>query len=323
MINVFKRKNDISVTVLALKGPEVYIARKSERRALKNIELLLITNGERRHYMAVKGLSRLLGSRNTKHKCKNHFCLNCLQGFHSEQSRDKHYEYCKDNKLVKTEMPKLGSFVNFHDRQNQFKVPFTLYADFEAILRPVHGPSPSPSPNEPYTKKVNRHIPSGFCVYSKFCDYIKKEVRRLYHMFPEKPMESLTIEEWKQYNRATKCHICFTPFEEINPKVRDHCHYTGKYRGPAHRNCNLRYKIPSHIPVIFHNLSGYNAHLFIKELGKETNKIGVITKKRRSTSALQPVLWQMSTRIMVKPKRRKFNFDSLIVLDLWLVVQIH
>ena len=129
-------------------------------------------------------------------------------------------------------MPKPGSFVEFHDGQNQFKVPFTMYADFEAILRPVHGPSPNP--DKLYTKKVNWHIPSGFCIYSKFaygevkdllklyrgkdciqvfCNYIKKEARRLYHMFPEKPMEPLTSEEWKGYNQATKWHICFKPFE--------------------------------------------------------------------------------------------------------------
>ena len=50
----------------------------------------------------------------------------------------------------------------------------------------------------------------------------------------------------------------------------DHCHYTGRYRGPTHRNCNLRYRILSYIPVVFHNLSGYDAHLFIKELGKNS-----------------------------------------------------
>ena len=246
-IGIFEKKNDISVTVLALKGQEIYITRKSEHKASKNIKLLFITDGNSRHYTAIKSLSRLLGSRNTRHAHKQYFCLYCLQGFHSELSRDKHYEYCKDNKAVKIEMPKPGSFVEFHNGQNQFKVPFTMYADFEVILRPVHGPSPSP--NEPYTKKVNRHIPSGFCVYSKFaygeikdplklyrgkdcvqvfCDYLTKEARRLYHMSPEKPMEPLTSEEWKGYNQATKCHICFKPFEEINPKVRDHCHYTSK-----------------------------------------------------------------------------------------------
>ena len=200
--------------------------------------------------------------------------MNCLQGFSLEKSRDKHYEYCKDNELVKIEMPKPGSFVKFHNRQNQFKVPLMMYAHFKAIFRPIQGRSPNP--NKPYTKKVNRHEPSGFCIYNKFtygevsnplklyrgddcvrvfCDYIQKEARRLYHMFPEKPMEPLTSQEWKVYNRATQCHICFKPFEELNPNVRDHCHYTSKYRGPAHRICNLRYKIPSHISIIFHNLS--------------------------------------------------------------------
>ena len=93
-------------------------------------------------------------------------------------------------------------------------------------------------------------------------------------------MNHLTHEEWREFNRARRCHICFKEFKEDNPKVRDHCHYTGSYRGPAHRNCNLRYKIPSYIPIVFHNLSGYDAHLIIRELGKkfDTGKIGVITE---------------------------------------------
>ena len=74
--------------------------------------------------------------------------------------------------------------------------------------------------------------------------------------------------------------ICFKPFNSKDPKVKDHCHYTGHYRGPAHSLCNLSYRIPSHIPVVFHNLSGYNAHLFIKELGKHSNDIGVIAKNK-------------------------------------------
>ena len=131
-----------------------------------------------RHYTAIKSLSRFLGSRNSMHVHKQYFCLNCLQGFHSELSRDKHYEYCKGNKAVKIEMPKPGSFVEFHDGQNQFKVPFTMYADFEAILRPVHGHSPDPK--KPYTKKVNRHIPSGFCIYSKFAYGEVKDPLKLY-----------------------------------------------------------------------------------------------------------------------------------------------
>ena len=177
-----------------------------------------------------------------------------------------------------------------------------MYADFESILEPM-GPygSGSPNPNQPYTNEVNQHMPSGWCVYSKFaygyvdnplrtyrgkdcietfCNYIKGEAHRLYHMFPEKPMDPLTKKQWKKYKRSTKCHICYKPFTQTNEKVRDHCHYTGLYRGPTHSLCNLRYKIPSYIPVVFHNLSGYDAHLFIRELGAHTSDMEVIAKNK-------------------------------------------
>ena len=157
------------------------------------------------------------------------------------------------------------------------------------------------SPNQPCTNEVNEHMPSGWCVCNKFaygdvgnplrtyrgkdcietfCNYIKGEARRLYYMFPELPMDPLTKKQWKKYKKATKCHICYKPFTLRDPKVRDHSHYTGLYRGPAHSLCNLRYKIPSYIPVMFHNLSGYNTHLFIRELGAHTSDMEVIAKNK-------------------------------------------
>ena len=86
-------------------------------------------------------------------------------------------------------------------------------------------------------------------------------------------MNPLTKEEQRSYNDASKCHICMKPFNDPqnNRKVRGHCHYTGLYRGAAHNTCNLNYKIPKQIPIVFHNLSGYDAHLFIRELGKKFN----------------------------------------------------
>ena len=201
--------------------------------------------------------------------------MNCLQGFTFESSRDQHYSYCINNEMVRVEMPSKGSTVEFYDGQNQFKVPFMMYADFESILMPMQGRSPSaPDLDKAYTTKVNQHIPSGWCVYSKFaygdvkdpltiyrgedcvgrfCNHIMNEAIRLYHMFPEKPMDPLTNRQWKSYKRSRKCHICYKLFNSRDTKVRDHCHYTGRYRGSAHKNCNLRYRIPSYIPVVFHN----------------------------------------------------------------------
>ena len=196
-------------------------------------------------------------------------------------------------------MPQKGSKIGFCNGQNQIKVPFIMYADFESILEPIE--SPNPDPNQPYSQNINQHVSTGWCVYSKFayrevkdplklysgkdcieklCDYIRQEAHRLYHMFPEKPMDPLTKKLWKKYKCSTICHICFKPFNSKEPKVRDHCYYTGCNRGPAHSLCNLRYRIPSYIPVVFHNLLGYDAHLFIKELGKNSRDMEVTAKNK-------------------------------------------
>ena len=77
--------------------------------------------------------------------------------------------------------------------------------------------------------------------------------------------------------------------DKKNYKVRDHCHYTGKYRGADHNICNLRYKIPKEIPIIFHNGSTYDYHFIIKELVKElegnVESLGGNTKKYITFSA--------------------------------------
>ena len=96
------------------------------------------------------------------------------------------------------------------------------------------------------------------------------------HFFPKITNGSTNKSQLKEHKKATKCHICFKQFGDS--KVRSHCHYSGLYRGAAHSLCNLRYKIPSYIPVVFHNLTGYDAHLFISELAKHTSHMGVIAK---------------------------------------------
>ena len=110
------------------------------------------------------------------------------------------------------------------------------------------------------------------------------EAYRLYHAFPERPMAPLTPKEIEKHKKSKKRYICFKPFTGKNTKVRDHYHYTGRYRAAAHRNCNLQYKIPSYIPVVFHNLAGYDAHLFIRELAASKPggaKMWVIAKNKK------------------------------------------
>ena len=87
----------------------------------------------------------------------------------------------------------------------------------------------------------------------------------------QKPMDPLKNQEGESYANAKTCLICEKPFGGAKNaiKVKDHCHYTGKYRGAAHNTCNLQYKVGKSIPVVFHNGSSYDFHLIIKQLAHD------------------------------------------------------
>ena len=89
----------------------------------------------------------------------------------------------------------------------------------------------------------------------------------------------MTIENENNYQNSNDCWICNEKIIKNKDKVRDHCHITGKYRGAAHSQCNLKLKIPKKLPIIFHNLEGYDGHIIFKELNNFDNiDIQVIPK---------------------------------------------
>ena len=167
-------------------------------------------------------------------------------------------------------------------------VPVVGYADFESILRPFPGakrPGLRPEGN-----KTHEHIPCGFCFHlvSPFLqmdpvlkraenetnqlpqDFIRElifQVKQAHLSLPKKEMIPLSSEEWKKFRESEVCWLCKGKFGEEKPKVRDHCHFTGKFRGAAHQSCNLKFQRPKFTPVFFHNLQNYDAHLFVRALG--------------------------------------------------------
>ena len=143
------------------------------------------------------------------------------------------------------------------------------------------------NPEESSTTKIKRHTPLVYSIFThcsfdksknklnyyrgedcmkRFCKDLKEHAIKIINC-EKKVMAPLTKEEKEDYNNQKVCYICKKEF--IDDKIRDHCHYTGKYRGAAHNTCNLRYKIPKNIPVIFHNSSTYDYHFIIRELVKE------------------------------------------------------
>ena len=105
---------------------------------------------------------------------------------------------------------------------------------------------------------------------AKFSKALKDEVNKIISI-KQKPMDPLTDQEKESYGNAKTCFICEKPFGDAKNdiKIRDHCHYTRKYRGAAHNACNLQYNVPNSIPVVFHNGSSYDFHLIIKQLAHD------------------------------------------------------
>ena len=85
-------------------------------------------------------------------------------------------------------------------------------------------------------------------------------------------------EEEHLFQQSNSCWICKKLIDnDDDEKVRDHCHVTGKYRRAAHWDCNINFRLTKKIPVIFHNLKGYDSHLIFSELNKFNIKINVVS----------------------------------------------
>ena len=295
-IDKFEKQNpEISITVLGYNEDEkVYPLKLSKYTGCKHdIILLLIKDGNNSHYCLVKNISALLYSQINKHKEKRHFCLNCFNGFNTPESLNKHKEYCYNNECVKINMPPTGSFLEFKNFVHSEKAPFAIYADFESLIKPLD--VCDPDPNKSYTKKYQKHEPVSFCYYIKsfdesvytsklrcyiktreqdadamdtFINWLESDVREIANL--ENKDMIFTPENEKEFINALNCWICGEYMG--NDRVRDHCHFTGKFRGAACNSCNLKLRRQDNISVFFHNLSGYDSHLFIKKLGTPEEK---------------------------------------------------
>ena len=308
----FEKQNPYVINVCGYDG-EVYPLRISKKRKCEVIVLLLISNDETNHYCWIKDVDKLLSSQVDNNKHKRKFCHRCFNSFYSKASLEKHEEYCNSYEEVKIDMPKdedgNPKYIKFNNYNRKMRVPFVVYADFESFPEKIHTCSPDESKS--FTKQYQKHKASGFCYLIKcfddnifspklekytvespdddipqiFVDKLEKDIREIYDKIKFNKLKyhkkvKKTEQDENNYENATHCHICEGELRE--DKVLDHCHLTGKYRGAAHNECNLNYKIPKFFPVIFHNLSGYDAHLFIKNLSTSKGKINCIASNEEN-----------------------------------------
>ena len=89
----------------------------------------------------------------------------------------------------------------------------------------------------------------------------------------------LTKDDEQNFKNADKCYICNKKYSAKEIRVRYHCHITGTYRGSAHQDCNINYRLTDKIPVIFHNLKRYDSHFIMQTFGEIANKNTYKNKK--------------------------------------------
>ena len=256
------------------------------------IKLLLISDENKTHYCLIENFSRLISSQASKHKGKAYVCERCINAFTTENALKEHEKHCTNKDCVHLKMPAPGSTISFKRFEREQRVPFVIYADFESLLKPISRCEPNPEISS--TTKYQKHEPISFSYYIKcfedtVCnleprtytgeDAIEKFIERL-----EKDVKDISNirnrnmifgeKEADVFNNATDCWIC--KGELGLDKVRDHCHFTGRYRGAAHNQCNLKYRKPAFTPVFIHNLTNYDAHLFVKHLGYSKGDISCI-----------------------------------------------
>ena len=299
--NKIEKQNQINVNVFGYSS-FIYPIHTSKEKYKDHIEVLYIEVEEKSHYVYIQNFNRLMNTF-TNHKETKHFCMRCLHCFSREDLLEKHSSDCFAlNGTQKIDMPAKGSKIYFKNYHRIQPVPFVIYADFEALTKKINTchHNNDKSFTDPYEEhkacgygyKVVCHqdqqyskpvkIYRGRNVVKYFIESIYREVsgcKRVIKKHFNKPL-IMTTENELDFQNSTTCYICEKEYSDKDKPVRDHCHITGKYRGSAHNSCNLQLRFDPDkikIPVIFHNLKGYDSHFIIKKLGKNFN-ISVIAQ---------------------------------------------
>ena len=310
-IDKFEELNhNVSVNVFEVddEQEQIVISRKLKNKDAKcHVDLLRIDEDDSSHYVYIKDCSRLFNSQKSKFRNKSYFCKYCHNGFGTQELLNKHYEKgCMEVEGQQIEMPTPDEKLKFKHHFKKLRCPFVIYADFECLTEELK----KPEDDEIKTYNYQEHKPCGFMLnlvnavdntnqeflyrgddaVDVFCNKINEIRDEIKEKMKENKEILMTDEDKIDFETATHCFICGDKFKnsyknekeaEKYKKVRDHCHFTGKYRGCAHSICNLNFcNRYFKIPVFFHNMKNYDGHLIIQNAEKLSikKKIDVIAQ---------------------------------------------
>lgn len=298
-ITKFERLNpDLAINVYSYKickrDLEVFPIYVSSNSAGRKVHLLAVQNKDDTHHFCwIKNLARLsLSTVRSGNRHKIFICDRCLNYFSTEVKLQQHALDCGEREAVRVLMPQTEKerFIKFQNFDRKERVPYIVYADFEALLIPQDNIDMDEMVSGSYTQKTHKHVPYsvGYYVHCSYdstksfyrcfrgdncVEWFVKQLEYIGNTIEDEmgdvtPMNPLTIDEELDFLSAEACHICQKDFSFEDVRVHDHCHLTGAYRGAAHQGCNLNYQDSRVVPVVLHNLSGYDSHFIIAPLLK-------------------------------------------------------
>ena len=311
-ISKIEKLNNLKINVHVWEG-KVLTIRYNNRRVVapKTVNVLLVHHDGSRHYCGITSLKRLYY--NDKNHNSAEFCERCCRSFscclrdQSKNALEEHYQFCREGLLQNEVLPsdKTFAYTNYAAEESPVVV---CYSDIESYIDPdtkKHYPAMIglyEVYHEHFTQKREQAKMRSWykdgCI-KKYLEYLEKLVRELHAKSDELSNQPMVISEDEQraFDAAThcpKCNECFT--EEIrHKKARDHCHITGRYRGPLCNKCNWRLRLKRRVlPVVFHNFKGYDGHLICKQAigemeGWQLSVIPTTKEKYMSLTARVPV----------------------------------
>ena len=296
-------KETISVNIFYIDNDSILLYRRTKNTNTSHqLNLLLLDEGEKSHYVFIKNYDKLIGQQTNKGQHKKYHCFHCGHGSKLEAHLKEHENKgCMSTKEQEREqfieMPDETDIMVFKNHYKKLKAPFVIYADFECLTQRTG----TITTKQLKTDKYQHHKPWGFMINvvnsidgssephlyrgPDCMDVFVKTMVEVKDKIMEKMKENKEIifnaNNLRDFMTATKCFICGNDFVDGDVKVRDHCHFTGRYRGCAHQDCNLQFAMRYYkIPVFLHNLKNYDSHLIIERANElsENKKIEVIAQ---------------------------------------------
>ena len=145
---------------------KINIAYKSKNNLTqeRQIILLMISDGQKWHYLVVKNLSGLLRGITSNHK-EDFYCLNCFHSYSTENKLEVHKKICGNHDYCHVEMPtKNNNTIKYSHGEKSMKLPFVIYADLECLLEKMS--TCINNPNESSSTEINKHVPSGYSIFT-------------------------------------------------------------------------------------------------------------------------------------------------------------